>query len=220
MKRPSHSWSVTPAEARAIQERLKPRVEAADRLPEVRLVAGVDAHYDASGRATFAAVAVMRLPGLELEDRATARRSTTFPYVPGLLSFREAPAILDALERLGAAPDLLLVDGQGLAHPRRFGIACHVGVLADLPAIGVAKSRLVGAHEEPGKERGDRAPLRHRGEVVGVVVRTRANTRPLYVSIGHRISLETAVDYVLRCSLRFRLPEPIREADRLSRRHG
>ncbi len=220
MKRPSHPWSVTPAEARAIQERLKPRVEAADRLPEVRLVAGVDAHYDASARTTFAAVAVMRLPGLELEDRVTARRPTTFPYVPGLLSFREAPAILDALERLGAAPDLLLVDGQGLAHPRRFGIACHVGVLADLPAIGVAKSRLVGAHEEPGNKRGDRVPLRHRGEVVGVVVRTRANTRPLYVSIGHRISLETAVGYVLRCSLRFRLPEPIREADRLSRMHG
>ena len=220
MKRPSHPWSVTPSEARAIQERLRPRVEAADRLPEVRLVAGVDAHYDAAGRTTFAAVAVMRLPGLELEDRATARRSTTFPYVPGLLSFREAPAILDALERLGAAPDLLLVDGQGLAHPRRFGIACHVGVLADLPAVGVAKSRLVGAHEEPGSGRGDRVPLRHRGEVVGVVVRTRANTRPLYVSIGHRISLETAVGYVLRCSLRFRLPEPIREADRLSRLHG
>ena len=220
MKRPSQPWSVTPAEARAIQERLKPRVEAADRLPEVRLVAGVDAHSDASARTTFAAVAVMWLPGLEKEACANARRPTTFPYVPGLLSFREAPAILDALERLGAAPDLLLVDGQGLAHPRRFGIACHVGVLADLPAIGVAKSRLVGAHEEPGNKRGDRVPLRHRGEVIGAVLRTRANTKPLYVSIGHRVSLETAVDYVLRCSLRFRLPEPIREADRLSRVHA
>ncbi len=221
MKRPSQPWSVTPAEARAIQERLKPQVEAADRLPEVRLVAGVDAHSDASARTTFAAVAVMRLPGLEKEACTNARRPTTFPYVPGLLSFREAPAILDALERLFVrAPDLLLVDGQGLAHPRRFGIACHVGVLADLPAIGVAKSRLVGAHEEPGNKRGDRVPLRHRGEVIGAVLRTRANTKPLYVSIGHRVSLETAVDYVLRCSLRFRLPEPIREADRLSRVHA
>lgn len=189
-----------------------------NQLGVVHRVAGVDAHYDA-GR-VWAAVVVMSLPDLVTVESALIQRPLAFPYVPGLLSFREAPAILDALHRLSGRPDLLLVDGQGLAHPRRFGLACHLGVLADVPTIGVAKSRLVGTHQEPGIARGAWSPLIDRGETIGAVLRTRRAVKPVFVSVGHRISLETAIDLVLRCTSRFRLPEPIREADRLSRRHS
>jgi deoxyribonuclease V len=161
----------------------------------------------------------MSLPNLAIVGSARARRPLAFPYVPGLLSFREAPAIIDALQQLSEKPDLLLVDGQGLAHPRRFGLACHLGVLADLPTIGVAKSRLVGAYEEPGTERGAWTPLIDGCETIGAVLRTRRAVRPVFVSIGHRICLQTAIDLVLRCTGHFRLPEPIRAADRLSRQH-
>ncbi len=190
-----------------------------NRLGPVRRVAGLDAHYAPLSGLVWAAAAVLSFPDLALTESALACRPLDFPYVPGLLSFREAPAVLAALEALAHRPDLLLVDGQGLAHPRRFGLACHVGVLADLPTIGVAKSRLVGAHEEPGVDRGDRAALRDRDEVVGAVLRSRTRTRPLYVSVGHRVSLDTAVDMVLASAPRYRLPEPIRLADRLSRLH-
>jgi deoxyribonuclease V len=192
-------------------------VLAEDRLGVVRRVAGADAHY--AGAHVWAAVVTMTFADLAPVESALIRRALVFPYVPGLLSFREAPAILACLQRLPERPDLLLIDGQGLAHPRRFGLACHVGVLADLPTIGVAKSRLVGTHEEPGIERGAWSPLVDRGETVGAVLRTRRGVRPVYVSVGHRVSLETAIDLVLRCTGRFRLPEPIRAADRLSRRH-
>ncbi|MFQ5973769.1 MAG: deoxyribonuclease V, partial [Alphaproteobacteria bacterium] len=165
----------------------------------------------------FAAVVVLRLDGLELLESVVVARPVRFPYVPGLLSFREAPVIMEALERTSIKPDLVLVDGHGLAHPRRFGLACHVGVLADVPAIGVAKSRLVGGFGEPGSGRGAWSPLVDRGTVVGAVVRTRRATRPVFVSVGHRVGLETAVRYVGLCAPRYRLPEPIRHADRLSR---
>lgn len=210
-------WPRSPAEARRVQERLRGRVVAEDRLGAVRRVAGADAHYAAAH--VWAAVVTMGLPDLAPIESALVRRPLVFPYVPGLLSFREAPAILECLDRLSRPPDLLLIDGQGLAHPRRFGLACHVGVLADVPTIGVAKSRLVGSHEEPGRNRGAWSPLVDRGETVGAVVRTRADVRPVYVSVGHRVGLETAIDLVLRCTGRFRLPEPIRAADRLSRSH-
>ena len=139
--------------------------------------------------------------------------------MPGLLSFREAPAILEVLCQLSEKPDLLLVDGHGLAHPRRFGLACHLGVLSDMPAIGVAKSPLVGTFEEPAIERGAWAPLVDRSETIGAVLRTQRAVRPVFVSVGHRISLKTAIELVLRCASRFRLPEPIRSADALSRQH-
>ncbi|MCI0577396.1 MAG: deoxyribonuclease V, partial [Chloroflexi bacterium] len=145
-----------------------------------------------------------------------ARRPTTFPYIPGLLSFRETPAVLEALAQLTIRPDLLLCDGQGLAHPRRLGIACHLGLLSDIPSIGVAKSLLVGRHEPLADERGRWQPLRDRGEVVGAVLRTRAGVAPIYVSIGHRISLETALKYVMRCTPKYRLPETTRQAHRLA----
>ena len=171
---PSHRWDVSPAEARAIQERLRERVIRCDRLGKVARVAGVDVGFEQGGRVTRAAVAVLSFPELDLREQLLVRRPTRFPYVPGLLSFREVPAILAALEALERTPDLLLCDGQGLAHPRRFGLACHLGVLTGLPSIGVAKSRLIGEHAEPGQEKGSWVPLRDSGETIGAVLRSRS----------------------------------------------
>jgi deoxyribonuclease V len=213
-----HPWDVSPKEAVAIQERLSTAVIDRDEIGPVRTVAGVDIGFADKNTITRAAVAVLSFPDLTLVDQAIVHRPTTFPYVPGLLSFREAPAALEALAQLSTRPDLLLCDGQGRAHPRRFGLACHIGLLGDIPAIGVAKSRLVGEHEPVDKERGSRRPLYHDEEIVGMVLRTRTNVKPLYVSVGHRVSLETAVEYVLQCAPRYRLPETTRWADRLANR--
>jgi deoxyribonuclease V len=185
-------------------------------LGPVRQVGGVDVGFEDQGRTTRAAFVVLSFPGLQLQEQAVVRRPTRFPYVPGYLSFRELPAVLDALDRLSTRPDLLLCDAQGLAHPRRFGLACHLGVLTDLPSIGVAKSRLIGVHSEPAAEKGGWTPLLDDEEIIGAVLRTRSHVRPVYVSIGHRISLETAIDYVLRCTTRYRLPETTRWAHRLA----
>ncbi|MDJ0945306.1 MAG: deoxyribonuclease V [Kiloniellales bacterium] len=212
-------WPSTPQEAREIQEALRHRVVTEDRFGSVRIVVGLDAHYTPQQGLVWGAAAAMSYPELLLLESALACTPLTFPYVPGYLSFREAPALLAALQSLSLCPDLLLVDGQGLAHPRRFGLACHIGVLVDLPTIGVAKSRLVGSYKGPDPARGNSTFLLLHGEVVGTVVRTRNNTRPLFVSLGHRISLASAVQWVLRCVDRYRLPEPIRAADRLSRMH-
>lgn len=213
--RASHPWDVSTAEARAIQERLREAVVREDQLEPPRYVAGTDVAFPERG-VSLGAVAVLSFPALELVEHVTLRRPTRFPYVPGLLSFREIPVLLAALARLRTTPDLLLCDGQGLAHPRRFGLASHLGVVTGLPAIGVAKSRLVGAHDEPGWERGCRTPLVHDGEIIGTVLRTRTGVRPVYVSIGHRVSLETAARYALACCTRYRLPETTRWADRLA----
>jgi deoxyribonuclease V len=208
----SHSWEVTPAEARAIQDRLRHLVIPTDQFQEIRSVAGIDVGFEEGGRITRAAVAVLRFPSLEPVEDRIARRPTSFPYVPGLLSFREIPAVLDALAKADQNPDLLLCDGQGYAHPRRFGLACHLGVATGLPTIGAAKSRLSGEHAELGMEKGSQALLLDGDEVIGVALRTRAGVRPMYVSIGHRICLETAVAYVLACTRRYRLPETTRRA--------
>ena len=218
MKHPSLAdWPVTVTAARALQQRLAPAVERRNRLPDpIRLVAGVDVGFEMEGRITRAAVAVLRLPGLEQVDQAVHREATRFPYIPGYLSFREVPAILGALAQLNTTPQLLLCDGQGLAHPRRFGLACHLGLLADLPSIGVAKSRLIGRHGELPARRGACVALLDGEEVIGAVLRTRQAVQPLYVSIGHRINLPTAVDFVLRCAPRYRLPETTRQAHRLA----
>ena len=173
-----------------------------------------------SDQLTWAAVAEIDPQTLELTRSILLAQPTVFPYVPGLLSFREVPAMSAALALLPEPPDLLLVDGQGLAHPRRLGLACHLGVVTGLPSIGVAKSRLVGRYEEPGLERGSSSPMFHRRELVGVALRTRDGTNPLFISVGHRISLPTAVDLVLRFTPKWRLPEPIRLADAISRMHG
>lgn len=211
-----HSWDVSTAEARDIQQRLCPLVKATGQLDDIGTVAGVDVGFDMENRLTRAAVVVLDFPTLESREQAVVKVPTRFPYVPGLLSFREAPAVLTALAKLERLPDVLLCDGQGLAHPRRFGIACHLGVLTDLPSIGVAKKRLVGTHDEPPDTRGAWVPLVHREETVGAVLRSRAGVKPIFVSCGHRVGLEAAVELVMACTTRYRLPETTRRADRLA----
>lgn len=209
-------WPTTTCEARAVQERLRDQVVRRDELTQVRRVAGLDVGFPGGGDETRAGVAILSFPNLRLLESASARRRTVFPYVPGLLSFREAPALLEALASLSEPPQLLLCDGQGYAHPRRFGLACHLGVLTGLPSIGVAKSRLIGEHGPLGPEKGDWTPLWDHDEIIGALVRTRRNVQPLYISVGHKISLETAVRFVLACTTRFRLPETTRWAHRLA----
>ena len=211
-----HSWDVTPAQARDIQERLCGKLVRRDDFTRIDTVAGLDVGFEDGGKVTRAAAVLLSFPGLALMDRALAKRPTSFPYVPGLLSFREIPAVLDALVELSSVPDILLCDGQGYAHPRRFGLACHLGLLTDLPSIGVAKSRLVGEHGPLAEEKGSHTWLRHRGDIVGAVLRSRTGVRPLYVSVGHRVGLETALDLVLACTTRYRLPETSRQAHRLA----
>lgn len=206
-------------EARTLQERLRHRVRLDDDFGDVRWIAGLDAHYARRAAICWGAAVLLRADGLELVESVLASAPLNFPYVPGLLSFREAPALLAALDLLSVRPDLVLVDGQGIAHPRRLGIASHIGVLADLPTIGVAKSRLIGDSDEPRSERGAAVPLLHQGERIGTVLRTRTGVRPLYVSPGHRVSFETAARWTLNLAPRFRIPEPTRLADRLSRVH-
>ncbi len=211
-----HPWDLTPKEAIALQGQLRDRVVLEDRWGPVRLVAGVDVGYEEGKRTTRAAVAVLSFPELTLYESVVARVPTTFPYVPGLLSFREIPAVLAALAQLESTPDLLLCDGQGIAHPRRFGIAAHLGLLVDTPAIGVAKSRLLGQYAEPGLEKGAWSPLLEQGETIGAVVRSRSGVKPLYISSGHRIALPSAIHWVLACTTRYRLPQTTRWADHLA----
>ena len=214
--RPLHEWNVAPAEARALQSRLAPLVETQDRLPDVRFIGGVDVGFEDGNRITRAALVVLSYPDLQIVERQLAKIPTAFPYVPGLLSFREMPAILQAYSNLNQQPDLLLCDGQGIAHPRRFGIACHLGLWLDLPTIGVAKKKLVGKHEPVPDTKGDWVPLQDKGETIGAVLRSRQGVQPLYVSPGHRVSQCGAVDWVLRCLTRYRLPEPTRQAHKLA----
>mgnify|MGYP005857514975 CR=1 FL=1 len=209
-------WPRTVRQARAVQEALRARVVKRDRLARVRHVAGIDVGFESGGRITRAAVVVLRFPQLVPVEQAVVRQRTRFPYVPGYLSFREIPAVLAALAQLTVRPDLLLCDGQGYAHPRRFGLACHLGVLTDTPSIGVAKSRLTGTHGALAAEMGSWVPLRDAGEVIGAVLRTRTGVKPLYVSVGHRVSLKTAIRYALACTTRFRLPETTRLAHHLA----
>jgi deoxyribonuclease V len=216
MEKIRHSWELTPRDAVALQQRLRARVIARDRLRPVRHVAGTDVGFERDGRVTCAAVAVLTFPELELVDCAIARLPTRFPYVPGLLSFREIPALLAALEQLQVRPQLILCDGQGVAHPRRCGLASHLGLACGIPTIGVAKTRLIGEHRDPPQRRGAWTPLLHRGETIGAVLRTRASVRPVYVSVGHKVSLDTAIRYVIACAPRFRLPETTRWAHRLA----
>lgn len=214
----SHDWGVPSTQAMAIQRCLADHVILTWDDRPVKTVAGIDVGFP--GEKGRAAIAVLSLPDLQLVDSTRAEIDVHFPYVPGLLAFREGPVILAACERLGVMPDLLMFDGHGLAHPRRMGIATHMGVLMDVPSIGCAKSRLVGVHKELGPHRGAHALLCDEGEVIGAVLRTRESVSPVYVSVGHRIDLGTALDYVLRCCGRYRLPEPIRCAHRLASGKG
>lgn len=212
----THPWPTNLDEAQAIQQRLRTQVIARDDFDAIRTIAGVDAGYE--GEQAKSAVVVFSYPALEPLDYVLTRRPAPFPYVPGFLSFREMPAALAALDELRVQPDLLLCDGQGIAHPRRLGIAAHLGVYTGRPAIGCAKSLLCGHHGPVPDERGASVPLVHRGEQIGVALRTRPGVKPVYISVGHRISLPTAIEIVLACLTKYRLPEPIRAADALASR--
>jgi deoxyribonuclease V len=211
-----HSWPQTIEEAIAIQEQLRSEVITDNQLSTVRYVGGVDVGYDDLDTMSQAAVTVLSFPDLQLQQQAVVRRPTAFPYVPGFLSFREVPAVLDALENISPMPDLILCDGQGIAHPRRFGLACHLGVLTSIATIGVAKTRFIGEHSEVGFDRGSWQPLLHEGEIVGAALRTQTGVKPIYVSIGHKVSLTEAIEYTLRCAPKYRLPETTRSADQLT----
>ena len=210
-----HRWNLTPRAAIAVQKRLAQLVSQAPFGREPRLVCGLDAAFSPDGRHCIGgAVLWDAVTGCTVEEQVSWRK-LRFPYIPGLLSFREAPAILAALRKLRSSPEILVCDGQGLAHPRRFGIACHVGVITGLPTIGCAKTRLSGTHVEPGLLRGEEEPLWFEDEEIGTVLRTKDRSKPLFVSVGHRISLTDAVTFVLSWARGHRLPEPTRLADRL-----
>jgi len=207
-----HSWDLTPARAIFLQKELACEVITSGEVDSVRLIGGADISVPRGKRTARAAIVVLSYPELEIVEVETIMAELAFPYIPGLLSFREAPVILELFEKLSHKPDLLFVDGQGIAHPRRLGIASHLGLWLDRPTIGCAKSRLCGEHVEVGLEAGRQAWLIDRGEVIGMVLRTRSGARPLYISTGHEISLEESVRWTLACTRGYRLPEPSRLA--------
>ena len=211
-----HPWNVTPEEARIIQDKLKNQIRADDRFSDIQIIGGADVGFEDNHRITRAALSIHSYPDLRTIDTVIVREKTNYPYIPGLLSFRETPALLKAFNKLKYKPDLLLCDSQGVAHPRRFGLASHFGLLADLPTIGVAKSRLVGEYEEPPAEKGKWEWLRDGNEIIGMVLRSRTNVKPIFVSVGHRISINSARKYVMGSLTRYKLPEPIRNAHRLA----
>jgi deoxyribonuclease V len=211
------SWPTTLSEATRIQQELRGRVVLHDDFGQIRTVAGIDAGYE--GDLARAVVVVLAFPSLEPLDYAIAWRPAPLPYIPGFLSFREGPAVMAALHDVRVQPDLIICDGQGIAHPRRLGIASHIGVLANIPSIGCAKSLLIGQHGLVPDQRGAHVPLTDAGEVIGAVLRTRSGTKPVYISVGHRVSLEQAIHLVMACTTRYRLPETTRAADGLAS-HG
>lgn len=205
-----HSWDVTPEEARRLQNGLRTQVVKTDRFGKINTVAGVDIGFKKD--IARASVVVLSFPGLQVVDSVVTESPVRFPYVPGLLSFREIPPLLTAFTQLQTEPDLIIVDGQGIAHPRRFGLASHLGLILDKPTIGCAKSRLWGRYEEPETEQGSYTYLMDKDEVIGAVVRTRKNVKVVYISIGHRISLDSARTLTLACCRGYRLPETTRYA--------
>ncbi len=218
-----HEWDLAPKDARALQSQLAKKLESSDRMAPVSHIAGVDIGFEDGGNTTRAAVVVLKwdassAPDLSVVEQVVHREPTRMPYIPGLLSFREIPAALGAFEKLTVKPELVMVDGQGIAHPRRLGVAAHLGLWLDLPTIGVAKSRLYGRYSEVGEQRGDWTPLYAGKETIGAVLRSRAKVKPVFISPGHRITLETSLAWVMSCLGRTKLPEPTRLADRLASR--
>lgn len=209
-----HEWNLTPREAVELQKRLRERVRIEAPNKKIELLAGADISFNKFDTVIYAGIVVLRLPSLEVVEEAAVISETRFPYVPGLLSFRETPAVLEAWSKLKTEPDVLVLDGQGIAHPRRFGIASHVGLLTGRPALGCAKSILVGRFEGLDEERGSRAPLvdPRRGDMVGYAVRTKRRVQPVYVSPGHLIDFDSAVELMLACDGGYRVPEPTRRA--------
>lgn len=212
-------WPRTAAEAEAVQALLRPLVDVTTAAPpNPRFLAGLDVAYAIDSDRVAGAVVVLDADTLAVVETATAVQNVSFPYIPGLLAFRELPALFDALGKLTLEPDILVCDGYGLAHPRRFGLACHLGVVTGKPTFGVAKTAFVGEYQDPGTHRGDTGDLTHEGDVVGRVLRTQNATKPVFVSAGHLITLDAAVSLALRFSPKYRLPETTRLADQLSRR--
>jgi deoxyribonuclease V len=217
---PFPGWDRTIPGARKLQTELARHVRLVDDFPPLNIIAGVDVGFEENGTITRAAAVLVDAKTLTLVADVVVRLPTSMPYVPGLLSFRELPAVFAALQQLPRTPDLVMVDGQGIAHPRGLGIAAHLGVASGLPTIGVAKSILVGHHAEVGARRGDRAELIHNGAVIGYALRSKDNVRPLIVSPGNRVSLKSVCDLVLACTTRYRLPEPTRFADHIASRRN
>lgn len=207
-----HPWNVSPTEAVRIQQDLRTKVRERRLERPIEYIAGADISFDKGSNVIYAGVVVLKFPELTEVDRGLTVSRATFPYIPGLLSFRESPAVLEAWEYLHVQPDVLLIDGHGYAHPRRFGIACHLGLLLDIPAIGCAKTVLVGKYEEPDRGRGSFRPLVDRNEVVGAALRTADGVTPVYVTVGHLVDLDSAIRVVLDCSRGYRIPEPTRQA--------
>lgn len=219
-----HRWDLTPKEAIALQKELAAEVQTDVPLSECELIAGADASYNRFSPDFFAAVVVMRADDCTVVETQTAAGKSSFPYVPGLLSFREAPILLEAFAKLKTVPDAVMIDGQGFAHPRRFGIASHIGLWLQRPCIGCAKTRLIGEFDEPSLNKGDRSLLKDGDAVIGHVVRTKNKVKPLFISVGHMIDLESATRWVLAMSRGYRMPEPTRQAhlrvNELRREHG
>jgi len=207
-----HNWNLSYSQARRLQSRLAPRVQIKTFSKRPRLVAGLDCAFTKDGKRIVAGAVVLKLSGLEIIETRSATRKVTFPYIPGLLSFREAPVCIAAVKKLRNAPDVFLIDGQGIAHQRRLGLAAHLGLFFDCPTIGCAKSRLTGVFEEPAREKGDYSRLTDAGETIGAVLRTRTLVKPIFVSVGNKCTLKDAIRIVLECTTRYRLPEPTRLA--------
>ncbi len=213
--RRAHRWDITPKEAVVLQRELAPEVQLSPLQRNIETIGGIDVSI--RKKVAAAAVVIVSLPDFEVVEFHRHEMPVPFPYVPGLLSFREIPVLLPVLDRLDVLPDVLMTDGQGVAHPRRFGLAAHLGLILDHPCIGVAKTRLVGTHDDPPDKRGAFAPLMHHDEQIGAVLRTRVGVKPIFVSAGHRTSLADAIDIALAAAPRFKLPEPARMAHRLSK---
>ncbi|MEJ2407574.1 MAG: deoxyribonuclease V [Candidatus Thiodiazotropha sp.] len=213
----NHPWNLTESEAMLLQQQLATKVITKDQLNEVKWVAGVDVAYAKSSESTVAAVVILDAKTLQVIESVSVVDQVQFPYIPGLFSFRELPPLIKAFAQLNHSPDLVVCDGQGYAHPRRFGLACHLGVLFDLPTIGCGKTKLLGEHRQPDNERGAHVPLCNNSEVIGSVLRTQSGINPIYISIGHRISLATARQWILKLAPKYRLPETTRKADQLVR---
>jgi deoxyribonuclease V len=210
-----HNWNLSYSQAIALQKSLSKKVQMIELKNQPKTVAGIDCAFSRDKKKIIACVVLLKLPGFELIETVNTVQKLTFPYIPGLLSFREAPACIAAVEKLKRQPDVFIIDGQGIAHPRRFGLACHLGLFFDKPTIGCAKSRLTGSFEEPASEKGSFSPLKDGKEVIGAVVRTRTNVKPVFVSVGNKCLLDDAIKMALECTTKYRIPEPTRLAHQL-----
>ncbi len=207
-----HSWDLRPTDAVQLQKELKSQIQLQPLSQPPRLIAGADLSFDKGSDTVYAGIVVLRLPDLQIVEERGLQTTAPFPYVPGLLSFRESPAILEVWEKLENKPDLLVTDGQGTAHPRGFGVACHLGLWLDIPTIGCAKTLLCGHYETPGETRGSTSPIVYKNQTIGAALRTKNRVKPVYVSPGNKIDLESALDMMLLCDGGYRIPEPTRRA--------